>query len=160
GIDFYDALTVASLVEREVKVDIDRAKVAGVYWNRLDPKLNGATGGLMQADPTVVYATDSMALDELATGKWPNYLFWDTLGVADLATVNVSPELQSHQTYQQPGLPDWPIATPTRASIEAALDPDTRKDFLFFYACPGSDTHTFAKTAAQHSRNIAQCEPS
>ena len=160
GIDFYDALTVASLVEREVKVDSDRAKVAGVYWNRLDPKLNGATGGLMQADPTVVYATDSMALDELATGKWPNYLFWDTLGVADLATVNVSPELQSHQTYQQPGLPDWPIATPTRASIEAALDPDTRKDFLFFYACPGSDTHTFAKTAAQHSRNIAQCEPS
>jgi UPF0755 protein len=160
GIDFYDALTVASLVEREVKVDSDRAKVAGVYWNRLDPKLNGATGGLMQADPTVVYATDSMALDELALGKWPDYLFWDTLGVADLATVNVSPELQSHQTYQQPGLPDWPIATPTRASIEAALDPDTRKDFLFFYACPGSDTHTFAKTAAQHSRNIAQCEPS
>jgi UPF0755 protein len=143
-----------------VKVDSDRAKVAGVYWNRLDPKLNGATGGLMQADPTVVYATDSMALDELATGKWPNYLFWDTLGVADLATVNVSPELQSHQTYQQPGLPDWPIATPTRASIEAALDPDKRKDFLFFYACPSSDTHTFAKTAAQHSRNIAQCEPS
>ena len=160
GIDFYDALTVASLVEREVKVDSDRAKVAGVYWNRLDPKLNGATGGLMQADPTVVYATDSMALDDLAMGKWPNYLFWDTLGVADLATVTVSPELQSHQTYQQPGLPDWPIATPTRASIEAALDPDTRKDFLFFYACPGSDTHTFAKTAAQHSRNIAQCGPS
>ena len=160
GIDFYDALTVASLVEREVKVDSDRAKVAGVYWNRLDPKLNGATGGLMQADPTVVYATDSMALDDLAMGKWPNFLFWDTLGVADLATVTVSPELQSHQTYQQPGLPDWPIATPTRASIEAALDPDTRKDFLFFYACPGSDTHTFAKTAAQHSRNIAQCGPS
>ena len=160
GIDFYDALTVASLVEREVKVDSDRAKVAGVYWNRLDPKLNGATGGLMQADPTVVYATDSTALDDLAMGKWPNYLFWDTLGVADLATVTVSPELQSHQTYQQPGLPDWPIATPTRASIEAALDPDTRKDFLFFYACPGSDTHTFAKTAAQHSRNIAQCGPS
>jgi UPF0755 protein len=157
GVDFYDALTVASLVEREVKSDKDRAKVAGVYWNRLDPKLNGATAGLMQADPTVVYAADSMALDELAMAKWPNYLFWDTLGVADLATVNVSPELQSHQTYQQAGLPSWPIATPTRASVEAALDPDTRKDFLFFYACPGSDTHTFAKTAAQHSRNIAQC---
>lgn len=160
GVDFYDALTVASLVEREVKVDTDRAKVAGVYWNRLDPKLNGATAGLMQADPTVVYATDTMELGDLAMAKWPDYLFWDTLGVADLATVNVRPELQSHQTYQQPGLPSWPIATPTRASIEAALDPDKRKDFLFFYACPGSDTHTFAKTAAQHSRNIAQCEPS
>jgi UPF0755 protein len=157
GIDFYDALTVASLVEREVKVDTDRSKVAGVYWNRLDPRLNSQTGGLMQADPTVVYAADSMALQELAMAKWPNYLFWDTLGVEDLATVDVSPELQSHQTYQDPGLPDWPIATPTRASIEAALSPDTRKDFLFFYACPGSDTHTFAKTAAQHSRNIASC---
>jgi UPF0755 protein len=157
GVDFYDALTIASLVEREVKSDKDRAKVAGVYWNRLDPKLNGSTAGLMQADPTVVYASDSMALDELAMAKWPSYLFWDTLGVADLATVNVSPELQSHQTYQQAGLPSWPIATPTRASVEAALDPDKRKDFLFFYACPGSDTHTFAKTAAQHSRNIAQC---
>ena len=37
GMDFYDALTIASLVEREVKVDADRRKVAGVYWNRLDP---------------------------------------------------------------------------------------------------------------------------
>jgi UPF0755 protein len=157
GVDFYDALTIASLVEREVKVDSDRARVAGVYWNRLDPELNGATGGLMQADPTVVYATDGMALKDLAMAKWPNYLFWDTLGVADLATVNVSPDLQSHQTYQQPGLPDWPIATPTRASIEAALSPDKKKGLLFFYACPGSDKHTFAKTAAQHSRNIAQC---
>jgi UPF0755 protein len=159
GIDFYEALTIASLVEREVKVDSDRTKVAGVYWNRLDPKLNGATGGLMQADPTVVYASDTMALRDLAMAKWPNYLFWDTLGVADLASVPVSPALQSHQTYVTPGLPDWPIATPTRASIEAVLDPDRRKDFLFFYACPGSDTHTFAKTAAQHSRNIAECPP-
>jgi cell division protein YceG involved in septum cleavage len=138
-------------------VDADRARIAGVYWNRLDPKLNGLTGGLMQADPSVVYASDSMALGDLAVNKWPGYLFWDTLGVADLATVNVSGELQSHQTYQNPGLPLWPIATPTRASLEAALDPNTSKDLLFFYACPGSDTHTFARTATQHSRNIARC---
>jgi UPF0755 protein len=159
GRDFYEVLTLASLVEREVKSDADRAKVAGVYTNRLDPKLNGATGGLMQADPTVVYASDTMRLRDQAMAKWPNYLFWDTLGVADLASVPVSPDLQSHQTYVTPGLPDWPIATPSRASIEAVLDPDRRKDFLFFYACPGSDTHTFAKTAAAHSRNIAKCPP-
>ena len=159
GVDFYDALTIASLVEREVKADVDRRRVAGVYWNRLDPKLNGATGGLMQADPTVVYATDSMALDDMRLNRWPEYLFWDTLGVADLASVNVSQQLQSHQTYQNPGLPDWPIASPTRASIEAALDPDKRKRLMFFYACPGSDTHTFARTAGQHARNIAKCKP-
>ena len=45
GIDFYDALTVASLVEREVKVDSDRARVAGVYWNRLDPRSMGPRAG-------------------------------------------------------------------------------------------------------------------
>ena len=66
----------------------------------------------MQADPTVVYATDTMALDDLRLNRWPEYLFWDTLGVADLATVDVSQRLQSHQTYQNPGLPDWPIASP------------------------------------------------
>ena len=158
GLDLYDTLTIASLVEREAKVDADRARIAGVYWNRLDPKLNGATGGLMQADPTVVYATDSVALSDLALDKWPGYHFWDTLGVVDLATVNVSGALRSHQTYQNPGLPSWPIATPTRASLEAALDPNTTKGLLFFYACPGSDTHSFAKTATQHDRNIAKCQ--
>ena len=67
--------------------------------------------------------------------------------------------MQSYQTYQNPGLPDWPIATPTRASLEAALESQHQdKGLLFFYACPGSDTHTFAKTAAQHSRNIAKCQ--
>jgi len=158
GLDFYEALTIASLVEREAKVDVDRARIAGVYWNRLDPKRNGATGGLMQADPTVVYAADTMALSEMAFSKWPDYRFWDTLGVADLATVSVSGQLGSHQTYQNPGLPSWPIATPTRASLEAALSPNVKKGLLFFYACPGSNTHTFAKTAAQHGRNIAKCQ--
>ena len=158
GIDFYDALVIASLVEREVKVDADRTRVAGVYWNRLDPERNGATAGLMQADPTVVYAADTMALADRALAKWPEYVFWDTLGVADLASVDVSPELQSHQTYQTPGLPDWPIATPTRASIEAALDPNTKNGLLYFYACPGADEHVFARTTEQHSRNIARCQ--
>jgi UPF0755 protein len=158
GVDFYDALTIASLVEREVKSDKDRKKVAGVYWNRLDERVNGPTGGLMQADPTVVYATDTMALDEMRVDRWPEYLFWDTLGVADLATVDVSQRLQSHQTYQNPGLPNWPIASPSRKSIQAALDPDKRKRYLFFYACPGADTHRFARTASQHARNIARCD--
>jgi UPF0755 protein len=158
GIDFYDALRVASLVEREVKSDKDRAKVAGVYWNRLDPKVNKPTAGLMQADPTVVYATDTMALDDLGVRRWPEYRFWDTLGVADLSTVDVPQSLQSFQTYQTAGLPDWPIASPTRKSLQAALDPDRRKRNLFFYACPGADTHTFARTARQHARNIASCD--
>ena len=156
GVDFYDALTIASLVEREAKVDKDRGRIAGVYWNRLNPRVNGQTAGLMQADPTVVYASNTMDLEEISVAKWPEYLFWDTLGV-DLNTVDVPRPLASHQTYQNDGLPDWPIATPTRASIEAALSPNTKKKLLFFYACPGSDVHKFAKTLAQHSAIIRKC---
>jgi UPF0755 protein len=158
GYDFYDALTIASLVEREAKQDSDRAKIAGVYWNRLDPKVfKGQTNGLMQADPTVVYATDSMTLEEMSVKKWDEYLFWDLLGLSDYSTVDVDPEYASFQTYQNKGLPDWPIVTPTVASMKAALDPRSGKGNLFFYACPGSDTHTFAKTAAKHNKNIASC---
>lgn len=158
GYDFYDALAIASLVEREAKKDSDRAKIAGVYWNRLDPKVyKGQTNGLMQADPTVVYATDSMALEELAVKKWDDYLFWDLLGISDYSVVEVDPQYASFQTYQNKGLPDWPIATPTVPSMEAALKPATRNGNLFFYACPGSDTHKFAKTAAQHNKNIQSC---
>jgi UPF0755 protein len=157
-IPFYDALIVASLVEREAKVDSDRAKIAGVYWNRLNPKVNKETGGLMQADPTVVYATDSMALEETNLGKWDEYLFWDLLGVADYATVDVDRRYESFQTYQNPGLPDWPIVTPSAKSLAAALEPVTKSKLLFFYACPDSDTHRFAKNFNRHQRNINSCE--
>ena len=156
-IDFYDALTIASLVEREAKVDSDRAKVAGVYWNRLNPKVNSETGGLMQADPTVVYATDSMVLADTNVKKWDDYRFWDTLGVADYATVDVDKKYESFQTYQNAGLPDWPIVTPSAKSLEAALNPTTKSKNLFFYACPDADTHRFAKNLNQHQKNIDRC---
>ncbi len=156
-IPFYDALTIASLVEREAKVDSDRAKIAGVYWNRLNPKVNKQTGGLLQADPTVVYATDSMALADMNVTNWDEYLFWDLLGVTDYSTVTVDPQYESFQTYQNPGLPDWPIVTPSAKSLEAALNPMTKSKLLYFYACPDSDTHKFAKNFKQHQRNIDKC---
>jgi peptidoglycan lytic transglycosylase G len=158
GYDFYDVLRIASLVEREAKADSDRKKIAGVYWNRLDPKVNKQTNGLLQADPTVVYATDSMALADTPVKDWDEYLFWDLLGVADYATVQVDKKYESFQTYLNPGLPDWPIVTPSAKSLQAALDPTTKSKLLFFYACEGSDTHTFAKNLAQHQRNIQNCQ--
>lgn len=156
-VDFYEMLTIASLVEREAKVDSDRAKIAGVYWNRLNPKRNGQTGGLMQADPTVVYATDSVALDDIGIKNWDEYLFWDLLGRADYTSVDVPGKYQSFQTYQNPGLPDWPIVSPSAASIRAALNPSIKSKSLFFYACPDADTHRFAKTLRGHTKNIAKC---
>lgn len=158
GYDFYDALIVASLVEREAKADSDRAKIAGVYWNRLDPKVyKGQTNGLLQADPTVVYATDSMELERIPVKDWDDYLFWDLLGISDYSTVEVDPKYASFQTYQNKGLPDWPIVTPAVASMKATLNPATKGGNLFFYACPGSDTHKFAKRAGQHNKNIQSC---
>lgn len=158
-VDFYEALTIASLVEREAKADKDRRKIAGVYWNRLDPKLSrkAGTNGLMQADPTVVYATDSMALEDLGIKQWDEYVFWDLLGRADYSTVEVDEKYASYQTYQNPGLPDSPIVTPAAKSMEAALSPATKAGNMFFYACPGASTHQFAKTANKHQRNINSC---
>jgi UPF0755 protein len=157
GIDFYDALKVASLVEREAKADSDRKKIAGVYWNRLDPKVNKQTNGLLQADPTVVYATDSMALEDIAVKNWDEYLFWDLLGLADYGQVDVDKKYESFQSYRVPGLPDSPIVSPSAKSIQAALAPNTKRKLLYFYACEGSDTHKFARNANQHNKNIASC---
>jgi UPF0755 protein len=159
GVDFYDALTIASLVEREAKADKDRKKIAGVYWNRLDDKLarKANTGGLMQADPTVVYAADSMALEDLDIRDWDEYPFWDLLGISDYATFGVPQKYASYQTYQNPGLPASPIVSPTVKSMEAALNPTTKSGLMFFYACPGSDTHKFAKNANKHQKNINSC---
>ena len=98
-----------------------------------------------------------MELEELAVRDWDDYLFWDLLGLSDYSTVNVDPEYASFQTYQNRGLPDWPLVTPTAKSIAAALDPTTKSNLKFFYACEGSDTHEFGKTARQHQKNINSC---
>ena len=154
GLDFYKVLTIASIVERETAVDAERAKIAGVYTNRLDPQLNPTL--LMNADPTVVYAVDSDKLSARDFTTWPQYKFWTTVGKG-LSAVKVSDPLQSFQTYVNPGLPDGPIDSPTLPSIQAAMAPDTKAGLLFFYACPGSRTHLFAKTLPQQQANIRSC---
>ena len=148
----YDVLTLASIVEREAAVDADRALVAGVYTNRLDKKTWPTQ--LLQSDPTVIYAWDSTKLDKLDFKDWPSYFFWKTVG-KPLASLEVPKAYQGYQTYQQPGLPSGPIATPTMASIEAALDPDTKDGYLFFYLKnDGSKRQAFARTYEEHLANI------
>ncbi len=156
GRDFYDVVTLASLVERETGDDGERDKIAGVYLNRLDPSLNPT--GIMNADPTVIYAVDTLDLREKRLSDWTKFVFWTTVDKS-LAKVRVPDDLASFQTYINPGLPDGPIATPTRASIEAVLKPDTKGGNLFFYACPGSTTHKFAQTLDEQQRNIGSCKP-
>lgn len=155
--NFYEVLTLASIVERETALDTERPKVAGVYLNRL----KGLNGGvkLLNADPTVVYATDTAKLRALPLSQWPTYSFWGLLNVPDLSQVKVPDDLAGYQTYVNVGLPPGPIGSPSKASIEAAISPDTTGGYVYFYACPGDTKHKFAKTLAEHSRNIASCKP-
>ncbi len=154
GMTFYEVLTLASIVEREAVLDEERPVIAGVYQNRLDGLRK--TAKILNADPTVFYAIDTLALRELPFDEWATYFFWKAPGVA-LAGVDVPDELQGYQTYQTGGLIPGPICTPSLKSIEAALAPDTERDggYLYFVAIPdGGGAHAFAKTLAEHRANL------
>ena len=131
GLTLYEAVTVASIVEREAVVAEERPMIAGVYYNRL------AQGMYLQADPTVQYALGYYQ----STGKW-----WENITQEQYSTVE-SP----YNTYLNPGLPPGPICNPGLASIEAALEPASSK-YLFFVHT-GDGHHIFAETYEEHLRN-------
>jgi UPF0755 protein len=150
GMSFYEVLTLASLVDREAILDEERPLIAGVYQNRLDGKLGHK---LLQADPTVIYAADTVELDKLDFARWREYTFW-TLPDVSLKDVALPSELQGYQTYQVEGPIPGPICTPTLASIDAALSPDTAEGYVFFLAKrDGSNGHAFARTQKEHEAN-------
>ena len=154
GMTFYQVLTLASIVEREAVLDEERPIIAGVYQNRLNGLRKAAK--ILNADPTVFYAIDTLALRDLPFADWQLYAFWNPPGRA-LAGVDVPEELQGYQTYQTGGLVPGPICSPSLKSIEAALAPDTELDdgFLYFVAIPdGGGAHAFAKTLKEHNANL------
>jgi UPF0755 protein len=151
GMTFYQIVTLASIVEHEAIVDNERALIAGAYQNRLDG-LHGVAK-ILNADPTVTYATDTMALAKLAFPEWKTYFFWK-VPAGPLADVKVDDALKGYQTYQRGGLIPGPISTPSLASIDAALDPDQADGYLYFVAIPDTKTHAFAKTLAEHNANL------
>jgi UPF0755 protein len=151
GMSFYEILTLASLVDREAILDEERPVIAGVYQNRLDGKLGHR---LLQADPTVIYAFDTVELDALDFARWREYAFWKLPEDVALKDVALPTELQGYQSYQQEGLIPGPICTPTLASIDAALAPDTTEGYVFFLAKrDGSNGHAFAKNQEEHDAN-------
>lgn len=149
GLTFYQVLSLASIVEREAALDEERPLIAGVYQNRLDNRPY-----ILNADPTVLYANDTMQLSKLKFDEWQTYAFWSPPGGA-LKAFQVPAELQGYQTYQVKGLPPGPICTPTVASIDAALEPDDKAGYFFFVAIPdGGGKHAFAKTYKEHQANL------
>ncbi len=151
GMTFYEVLTLASIVEREAVLDEERPLIAGVYQNRLDGLGNLKT--ILNADPTVIYAVDTANLRGLPFEQWRDYFFWKVPD-GGVGSAQVPEDLQGYQSYQVRGLPPGPIATPTVASIDAALEPDQSEGYLYFLAIPdGGGRHVFAKTEAEHNAN-------
>lgn len=133
GLTFYQALTLASIVEREAVVPEERPTIASVYLNRLQQ------GMYLQADPTVQYAMGFQP----ETGQW-----WKTpVTLEEYENVN-SP----YNTYLYPGLPPGPICSPGASSILAVLQP-AQTSYLFFLA-RGDGSHVFAETFEEHQRNL------
>ena len=132
-----EAITLASIVEKETGVASERQRVAGVFINRL------RTGMLLQSDPTVIYGITKGENKNEGQGPLGRRLL-----SADLQTPN------PYNTYMNPGLPPGPIANPGKASIEAVLHPE-KNNFLFFVA-DGKGGHVFASTLDEHNRNVAQ----
>ena len=126
-----DALILASIVERETNRADERGRIAGVFINRL------RRGMRLQSDPTVVYG---------ASGG---------LGVLDHGITRAELDRDDpYNTYRIAGLPRGPIAMPGLAALKAATQP-WAGDELFFVA-DGQGGHLFAKTEAEHQRNVAK----
>ncbi|MEM6780544.1 MAG: endolytic transglycosylase MltG [Pseudomonadota bacterium] len=132
-----DAITLASIIEMETGQADERAKVAGVFVNRLHK------GMALQTDPTVIYALTKGKVQEEGRGPLGRRLLRKDLEVDD-----------PYNTYVYPGLPPGPIANPGRASIEAALNP-AKHEYLYFVA-DGTGGHAFSKTLAEHNANVAK----
>jgi UPF0755 protein len=132
-----EALTLASIVEKETGVEAERKKVAGVFINRLRRSI------ALQSDPTVIYG--------ITKGQPKNE------GLGPLGRRLLKKDLEEdtpYNTYRRPGLPPTPIANPGRASIEAVLHPEEH-DFVYFVA-DGTGGHVFAATLTEHNRNVAE----
>lgn len=158
GLSIDQAVTLASIVEREAVLDAERPTIAGVYLNRINNPTAG-TVGLLQADPTLQYALSTAEFGSRPVRDWGQITWWPQLqsGGQDV----VLPEaLAGYQTYLLKGLPPTPISAPRIASIAGVAAPDTASGYFYFVAgCPNGErdgSHYFGKNFDEHQANIAK----
>lgn len=123
-----EAVVLAAIVEKETSKPSERRMVAGVYSNRI------RKGMMLQADPTIIYP--------ITKGK----PLGRRIRQSEIADVN------DYNTYAMVGLPKGPIANPSKASIEAVLNP--QKTNALFFVADGTGGHVFADTLEQHNANV------
>ncbi len=125
-MNMYQVLCLASIIEKEAKLEKEKKTVSAVFHNRL------AIGMSLDADPTVIYGLGSFNRD---------------LRKADLA------EQTPYNTYRLKGLPKGPICSPSKSSIMAALYPEDSRVLYFVSRNDGS--HVFSETIHEHNRFVA-----
>lgn len=123
-----EALTMASIVEKETGAAVERSRIAGVFLRRLK------VGMLLQTDPTVIYGIGD-AFD------------------GNLRRVDLERDTP-YNSYTRKGLPPTPICLPGRAAIHAALHPED--DGSVFFVARGDGTHQFSKTLAEHNAAVSK----
>jgi UPF0755 protein len=126
------AVTLASIVEKETGVAAERARIAAVFLNRIK------IGMKLQSDPTTVYGLEQISGKPLGR----------SLTFADLKSET------PYNTYVIDGIPPAPITNPSREAIEAVLHPATSTEIYF--VATGSGGHNFASTLEQHNRNVQE----
>lgn len=124
----YEALTLASVVEKEAALKSERPRIAGVFVARL------RKGMRLQSDPTVIYGLGARYDGEIHT--------------RDLVTDS------PYNTYTRTGLPPTPIALPGRDSLMAVVHPDETGDLYFVATGLGDGAHQFSKTLQEHNLNV------
>jgi UPF0755 protein len=126
----YEALILASVVEKETGLANERARIAGVFVTRL------RRGMRLQSDPTVIYGLGANYDGEIHT--------------RDLTTDT------PYNSYTRLGLPPTPIALPGRDALLAAVHPDETGDLYFVATAAGDGAHHFSKTLEEHNAAVKQ----
>jgi UPF0755 protein len=136
GLTIFEAVTLASIVQREAVVEEESPLIASVFLNRL------AVGMNLAADPTVQYA---VGYNDAQQTWWTN-----PLSAADL-------QIDSpYNTYLYPGLPPTPISNPGMAALRGVAFPARTPYYYFRAACDGTGRHLFAETFEEHLKNACQ----